>query len=115
MRITATIATTAAALALATTAHAGDVLPTAISVQQLDGAVVTAVPNSQYEVLGVVTRNGVTQYQVADQTGDVFLNFVPTSIVPVTTDIDEIDTYTYEYRGMTFTNRVVRDDADSVG
>lgn len=113
MRFTATAAV--AALAFATSAHAGDMTPTEVSAQTLDGAVVTAVPNTQYAVLGVVTRNGMTAYQVADSDGDVFLNFVPRELEPVITDIDEIDTYTYEYRGMTFTNRIVRDDADSVG
>lgn len=110
--------TATAALALAGTAHAGDMqaktdmdamttqTTQVIEAERLDGPLITVVPNTQFEVLGAVERDGGTFYAIP-AAGDVFYNHVPAELTEVSTEVDEIDTFTYEYRGMTFTNRVV--------
>ena len=113
----------AATLAIAGTAHAGDmkyktdttVTPTqttqVIEAERLDGPLITVVPNTQFEVLGAVERDGTTVYAIPAQ-GEVFYNHVPADLTEVSTDIDELDSFTYEYRGMTFTNRIVENGTE---
>ena len=114
----------ATALMAATAAHAGDmktaeaVTPNPQAGAQLaavetrtvvdQGARLTFVPNTPYEVLGVVERDGDTLYAVPAQ-GAVFLNHIPERLFEVSTEQAVVDEYTYEYRGMTFTNHVIRD------
>ena len=121
----ATLFTAAAALAFAGTAHAGDMkmksdttmtttqTTQVIEAERLDGPMITIVPNTQFEVLGAVERNGETLYAIP-ASDEVFYNHVPNDLYDVTTDVDEVDTYTYEYRGMTFTNRVVENGTPGV-
>ena len=113
----------ATALTFAGTAHAGtydkkaDMKTTApaATIIQADNSQITMIANEQFAVLGVVERDGQTFYQIPGTTGQVFYNHIPVDLTDVTTDVDVLDEYTYEYNGMTFTNRIVRDDADSVG
>ena len=103
---------TTAALALAGTAHAGDYKKndmeakaqpesrTTVVAKTETGMMVTTSYNQPTVVLGAIERTGETME---------FINHVPREIDTVTTDVDVVDEYTYEYRGMTFTNRVVDD------
>ena len=77
-----------------------------VAAETLDGPLITVVPNTRFEVLGVIERDGQTLYQVP-ASGTTFVNHVPAELTDVTTDVDVVDEYSYEYRGMTFTNRVV--------
>ena len=109
---TATICLLTAAFAAAP-AVAQESNPESIDADRVEISAITVVPNTQYAVLGAIEYSGDPAYRVATSQG-TFINFVPDQIVPVTTDVNEVDTYTYEYRGMTFTNRVVREPADSL-
>jgi len=108
--------TAASTLFLASTAFAGEMKPTekmtaTTSTQTLaNGAKIVTIDNQPTAVLGVIDRDGETLYRIADEDGNEFLNFVPDNLPEVTTDIDVIDEYTYEYRGITFTNRVVAEN-----
>ena len=127
-----TLIAAAAALALAGTAHAGTYDKTAkmdgkmeakespaVTVSgttlQAGNSRITTIANEQFEVLGVVERNGQTLYQIPAPNGEVFVNHIPRDLTPVTTDVDVVDEFSYEYNGMTFTNRVVSDRAATVG
>jgi hypothetical protein len=116
--MTKLLITSTALLAFAGTAHAGQikaetaktVTPT---VQTAESAKIVTIDNQPTAVLGVIERDGETLYRVEGPTGDEFVNHVPDTLVPVTTDIDVLDTYTFEYEGRTFTNRVVSADAET--
>ena len=111
MKTTAAILLTATFVA--TPALAQDNNPESIDADRVEISAITVVPNTQYAVLGAIEYDGDPAYRVAAPQG-TFINFVPDQIVPVTTDVNEIDTFTYEYNGRTFTNRVVREPADSL-
>jgi len=119
---TLTVATVAA-LALTGTAHAGSydkaetakMQAPAQTMAASQDARITMIANQPFEVLGTLERDGQTLYRVPGPSGEVFLNHVPSDLTDVTTDVDVLDEFTFEYNGMTFTNRIVRDDADSVG
>ena len=102
-----------AAAFAATPALAQESNPQSIEADRVEISAITVVPNTQYAVLGAIEYDGDPAYRVAAPQG-TFINFVPDQIVPVTTDVNEIDTYTYEYNGRTYTNRVVRESADSL-
>lgn len=79
-----------------------------VAAERLDGPLITVVPNTRFEVLGVVERDGDTLYEVPAQ-GGVFLNHVPQDLFDISTNQRVVDEYSYEYNGRTYTNRVVRD------
>ena len=59
-------------------------------------------------VLGALAVQKSDAYVVQDQSGELFINhLVPVAELPdPTLNVREIETYTTEYRGMVFTNRV---------
>ena len=128
---TRTLATAAATLAastlMAATAQAGDMntssdyqpqsrTTTMVKTIDADGQVgqMTVVANTPRKtaVLGALAVQNTDAYVVEAPDGELFINhLIPVSDLPdPTLDPDVVDTYTYEYRGMTFTNRVVRDE-----
>ena len=111
MKTTAAILLTAAFAA--TPALAQESNPQTIEADRVEISAITAVPNTQFAVLGAIEYADAPAYRVAAPQG-TFINFVPDAIVPVSTDVNEIDTFTYEYNGRTYTNRVVRESADSL-
>ena len=63
-------------------------------------------------VLGALEQQNTDAYIVADEEGDLYINhLIPVSELPDPNLIVEAEeTYTIEYRGMTFTNKVLRDE-----
>ncbi len=60
-------------------------------------------------VMGAIARGDMVRVQGND--GNVYLNrFVPVSDLPdPELDVDTVDSYTYEYKGRTYTNKVVNE------
>ena len=124
-----TLSTAIAATALfAGTAHAGDMsmkdaqmqpqsrTTTMVKTMDADGQVgsmqVVANTSRKTAVLGALAVQNTDAYVVEAPDGELFINHIlNTSDLPdPSLDPDVLDTYTYEYRGMTFTNRVVRNE-----
>ncbi|GLQ21152.1 hypothetical protein ACFFUB_06680 [Algimonas porphyrae] len=63
-------------------------------------------------VLGAFEQQNTDAYIVADNEGDLYINhLIPISELPDPyLDVDTEETYTIEYKGMTFTNRIVEQD-----
>lgn len=129
MKITAILAATATTALLATTAQAGDMktdmsamqpvqsrTTTMVKTIDADGQVgqmtVTANTPRQTAVLGALATQTTDAYVVEDSQGDLHLNhLVDISELPeYRLDPEVIDTTTVQYRGMTFTNRIVRNE-----
>ena len=135
-RITTAAIATLATAALATTAHAGDMsmkksdysksemrtqmqpqsrTTTVVKTIDADGQVGTmqVVANDMQKtaVLGAFAEQKTDAYVVEAPNGELFINhIIPMSELPnPRLDPEVVDTYTYEYNGMTFTNRVVRE------
>lgn len=73
-------------------------------------AVVTFTKTSEDpRVLGAIARGDMVKVQ--DNDGDVYLNrFVPVAELPdPELDVDTVDSYTYEYNGRVYTNKVVNE------
>lgn len=60
-------------------------------------------------VLGAIARGDMVRVQ--DNKGDMYLNrFVPVAELPdPELEVDTLDTYTYEYKGRIYTNKVVNE------
>tara|TARA_R110002020_G_scaffold105570_10_gene246166 strand:- start:1424 stop:1813 length:390 start_codon:yes stop_codon:yes gene_type:complete len=73
-------------------------------------AVVTFTKTSEDpRVLGAIARGDMVKVQ--DNKGDVYLNrFVPVAELPdPELDVDTVESYTYEYNGRVYTNKVVNE------
>ncbi|WP_416879128.1 hypothetical protein [Litorimonas sp.] len=73
-------------------------------------AVVTFTKTSEDpRVLGAIARGDMVKVQ--DNDGDVYLNrFVPLAELPdPELDVDTVESYTYEYNGRVYTNKVVNE------
>ena len=132
MKLATVLTATAATALLSTAAHAGDMhkaktmdsassMPvqsrttTMVKTIDADGQVGTmqVMANTPREtaVLGALATQRTDAYVVEDSQGDLHLNhLVDVSELPeYRLDPQVIDTVTFEHNGMTFTNRVVRD------
>lgn len=123
-----TLGLTAATL-IATTAQAGGITektaqtdqiqPSPVTVQTIDsdgqvGQLTIYTTDSDFQktaVLGALAQQTTDAYIVQDNDGDLFINhLVPVEDLPdPNLEVRTIDTYTTEYRGMTFTNKIVED------
>lgn len=122
----ATLLTASALLFAATSAHAGDQNitvdakseKTANMSQEMEtsetaaptSAIVTFTKTSEDpRVLGAIARGDMVKVQ--DSRGDVYLNrFVPVAELPdPELDVDTVESYTYEYNGRVYTNKVVNE------
>ena len=122
----ATLLTASALLFAATSAHAGDQNKTvdaksektANMSQEMEmsetaaptSAIVTFTKTSEDpRVLGAIARGDMVKVQ--DNRGDVYLNrFVPVAELPdPELDVDTVESYTYEYNGRVYTNKVVNE------
>ncbi len=127
--MTATAAALAATAMMTTTAAAGDYnkaemkssamqqgkMTKMVKTIDADGAVstmtvdATPMETRKTAVLGALAEQNSDAYVVQDQSGELFINhIVPLSELPdPSLEVREVQTYTTEYRGMVFTNRVV--------
>lgn len=75
---------------------------------------VTVMPTETRKtaVMSAFAEQNTDAYIVADADGELFINhLIPVAELPdPTLELDVIDTYTAEYRGMTFTNKVVTEE-----
>jgi hypothetical protein len=112
------IIATTGTLLLAGTAHAGDMQSKAEKMQA--DAVVTQTTTSKVTyfqpeqsdvVLGVVAYDTNGSYTLRGEDGRLYENHVVSedNLTDVSTDIDVVDTYTFEYNGRTYTNKVTAD------
>ena len=125
---TATLALATTAL-FATTAQAGAMKSQDTAIQPVQSRTTTMVKTIDADgqvgsmqvvantprktaVLGALAVQNTDAYVVEAPDGELFINhLIPVSELPdPALDPDVVDTYTYEHRGMTFTNRIVRNE-----
>ena len=66
---------------------------------------------TQTKILGAVENNSQQTFVVRDASGITFQNHIvaESELPDVTSDVDVVDTYTFEYKGQTYTNKIVAD------
>lgn len=125
-RFIATTTAIAATALFATSAHAGEMKMddmtakapqsrTTVMVKTIDAdnqvSTVQMVANTPRKtaVLGAFAEQKTDAYIVEDTDGELYINhLLPVSELPdPTLEVTEVDRYTTQYRGMTFTNRIV--------
>ena len=102
---------TAAVLLSAPAAFAGEMEDKSetVKAETTESRTVTLRNEVMAEVRGAVASGEYTAVEGPD--GKIYYNrIIPISELPdPTLEIEEAETYTFEYRGMTFTNKVVQD------
>ena len=77
------------------------------------GVITIYEPEERESVQGRLERQDGQVYVISDNAGDYYLNrVIPVDELPdPTLEVETVDTYTIEYRGVTYTNRVVNEES----
>lgn len=115
--LTATLlASTAQAAGTSDKAKLESAEPVPVTVKTIDGngqtgeiTIFTSEADTQKtSVLGAFEQQTTEAYIVRDNDGDLFINHVldVEELPDPTLELETVDTYTYEYRGIVFTNKI---------